>query len=855
MDLSLYSTQSIDQVARELKVNLKSGISSNEAVLRAQTYGRNLVASEKITWPKILIRQFKSPFVYLLVAAGLLALFLGEWIDGVFIAAFILINAALSFYQEYKSEHALRLLSQYVEHRSQVLRDGTEVVINSNELVPGDLIILEPGDIIPADVRLVVVDNFTIDESVLTGEAVPQIKSIEVLEVPPKEIWASSNLCFTGTTVVSGRAEGVVINIGTQTALGEVSKLVSETSRRSSFAQDMGRFSKFVLKLTLITLVGVVVANLIIKGASVNLPDLLIFAVALAVSVIPEGLPVVTTFSLAHGALRLAKHKVVVKRLSAIEDLGRIEVLCTDKTGTLTENKLTLAEVYAPEMSRTEVLFRAAAVAPPIQSKQVTSNNAFDLSLWGALAEKDKKDIDDLKRLIDIPFDPHLKYHTSVWQRGKKIELVRRGAAEVLIKSLSKRAAEKEEELNTWVKAQGVLGRRVLVITQKNLKVAPADNKLNELKDFSLVGAVSFVDPIKSTTHEAVKTAGSLGVKMKMLTGDSAEVAGAVAKEVGLVSDASKVLTGEQFWQLSPLEQRRAAENYSVFARLNPEQKFRLIEILERKYTVGFLGEGINDAPALKVANVGMVVSDASDIAREAADIVLLQKSLHVIIDGIKEGRLVFANTVKYIKATMTSNFGNFYAVAVASLLVDFLPMLPVQLLLLNLLSDFPMMAIASDTVDASEIAEPHSYNLRDITLFTVLIGVVSTVFDFIFFGLFYRQGAQVLQTNWFIASILTELAFLFSVRTKLPLWRTKAPSLIIILLTASATIITIILPFIPISQSWFGFITPKIGTLGLILGIVLVYLVITELAKLSYYKYFSHHKSNIKSVGHSQTA
>ncbi|MEK7496707.1 MAG: cation transporting ATPase C-terminal domain-containing protein, partial [Patescibacteria group bacterium] len=239
----------------------------------------------------------------------------------------------------------------------------------------------------------------------------------------------------------------------------------------------------------------------------------------------------------------------------------------------------------------------------------------------------------------------------------------------------------------------------------------------------------------------------------------------------------------------------------------------------------------------------------------EADDIVLLQKSLHVIIDVIKEGRLVFANTVKYIKATMTSNFGNFYAVAVASLLVDFLPMLPVQLLLLNLLSDFPMMAIASDTVDASEIAEPHSYNLRDITLFTVLIGVVSTVFDFIFFGLFYRQGAQVLQTNWFIASILTELVFLFSVRTKLPLWRAKAPSLIIMLLTASAAIVTIILPFIPISQSWFGFTTPKIATLGLIFGIVLVYLVVTEFAKLSYYKYFNKDKSVGKLNSHHHLA
>ena len=385
---------------------------------------------------------------------------------------------------------------------------------------------------------------------------------------------------------------------------------------------------------------------------------------------------------------------------------------------------------------------------------------------------------------------------------------------------------------------KGHAGERTIAIATRSMPPATSGISPGDVQDLVFLGAIAFTDPIKPSAYRAVEKAKEFGVALKVITGDSPEVAGTVGVRIGLLEDPDSVITGSALMAMPPDEREKAIVEHAVFARITPGQKYEIIQILQRTRTVGFLGEGINDAPALKLAGVSLVVDSAADIAREAADIILLQKDLEVIIEGIQGGRAVFSNTVKYLKATLASNFGNFYAIALVSLFIPFLPMLPIQILLVNLLSDFPMISIATDTVDESELSRPRKYDLKEIVLIATLLGVVSTIDDFAFFAVFVGQGAQVLQTSWFIGSILTELVFLFSIRTKLPFFRAKRPSWYIIVLTSAAAAVTILLPYTSFGQVVFSFTPPSPGSLAIILGLVGAFFVCVELVKLAYYRY-----------------
>ena len=551
-------------------------------------------------------------------------------------------------------------------------------------------------------------------------------------------------------------------------------------------------------------------------------------------SVIPEALPVVTTFSLSRGAQKLAKQKVVVKRLSAIEDLGGIEILCTDKTGTLTENRLKVANMYAKDHK--ETLFHANLSVTNLQKRHL---EPFDIALWKKNSKEEKEKILKYHRIKEIPFNPRIRRNIVLTKVNKKFEIITRGAPEEIFKLCSSLSGESKRHLCKWIKKEGEMGRRVLAIAKKEIEEKNIKDDFDlekEINKFHFLGIISFVDPIKDSTNEAVKDADKLGVRIKIITGDSLEVAGAVAYQIGLIKSPKEVITGENLEKLSKRDQEKAMDDYSVFARISPEQKYRIIQVLQNKYSVGFLGKGINDAPALKIADVSLVVESASDIARDASDIVLLKKNLKVIVEGIRDGREVFINTTKYIRATLTSNFGNFFAVAIASLLIDFLPMLPLQILLLNLLSDFPMIAISTDTVEKKELDHPKKYNVKDIVLLAIVLGVVSTIFDFIYFGLFYKISPGVLQTNWFIGSVLTELLLLFSIRSKGFFLKSSRPSNTMFILTISAIVVTIILPF-TILGKMFSFVAPTGRYLLIIFGVAIAYFSTTEIIKNTYNK------------------
>lgn len=835
MNISVFTTQSPEEALKSFGVSLDHGLSPEQVEQSRATHGGNALTEHRVTGWSIMLRQFQSSFVYLLIGAAVLAFVLGEVIDGTMIVIFVLVNALLGFIQEYRSEKTSQLLKTYTVQHTQVKRSGEVKRIPSSEVVPGDIVIYEAGDIISADARVITESHALVNESVLTGESVQVKKTSTALKTATDQIYEASNIVFSGTSLVSGEVQAVALATGKNTAMGEVTTLTTDTHRISSFEKEINGFSRFILRLVVVTLVIVFIANLILKGPT-DWVDLVIFAIALAVGVIPEGLPVVTTFSLSRGALRLSKQHVVVKRLTAIEDLGGIEVLCTDKTGTLTENVLTVADVRSTDRAAT--LWAAALAGSEVvydQSQQ--PNNSFDLAIWKELSPALRERLAQSERLSEVPFDPERRRNSVLTvSEGKRMLLVR-GAAEVIAEYCSGLGVHDRAEIASWVASQGVQGRRVIMLAHKEFSKSEYVVE-DEIQGLQYIGCISFVDPIKASTPQALADAKELGIQVKVLTGDSREVAGAVGFDVGLVKTQNEVMLASELEALPHADQLRKVMEFNVFARVSPQQKYRIIQLLQENGTqVGFLGEGINDAPALKIANISLVVQGASDIAREAADVILLQQSLEVIVDGIREGRSVFANTMKYIQATLSSNFGNFYAVAIVSLFIDFLPMLPLQILLLNVVSDFPMISIAADRVDPNELVKPKTYHIKDILRLATILGLVSTVFDFLYFFVFRGGSPEHLQTNWFMGSVLTELLFLFSIRTRGFFLKGTRPAPIILFFTGVAACITLVIPFTSIGQNVFSLVPPTGMQLLLILAIAVCYMLTTECAKLLYFR------------------
>ena len=774
----------------------EAGLSGQEAAERLLS-GPNEILAKQTSWHEVLLRQFKSSFIYLLFAAFVVSLLMGEMSDAILILLFLIINAGLGFFQEFRAEHSLQLLKQFIERKTRVLRDGKELTIPVREVVVGDLVVLDAGDTIPADGYFIAADQVEVDESPMTGETKPVAKIAGALAKSPENFYDSKNIGFSRTTLVSGDGKLLVFATGNKTEVGSIVTQMESANTESAFELGISRFSTFILKMVLATIPIIFILNLLIHHEAINFGEFLLFSIALTVSVIPEALPLVMTLSLSRGAIEMAKKHVVPRRLSAIEDLGSIDILCSDKTGTITENKLTVHDVYG---DRTEVICYAAYAALSRPDTQSAQNSVFDVAII-ASDEKNTKD-EKLEFVDEMPFDPVRKRSTALVRVKNDLVMVSRGAPELVVPH----DAPNYAEAMAWAAAEGEKGCRVLAVTTKwhfggnKEKITVEDEQ-----GMTFSGLISFSDPLKKSTKGAIRDAGKLGVQVKIITGDGKEVAGWVGYEAGIITDRSMVISGDELDKLSEEEKLKAVERYHIFARTMPLQKYEIIELLQKNHLVGFLGEGFNDAPALKMAHVGLAVANASDIAQDAADVILLNPSLHVIIDGIKEGRKIFANSIKYIRATLASNFGNFYALALSSLFIPYLPMLSVQILLLNLLSDFPMISIATDNVDDSELERPRGYQVKELTMVAIVLGAVSTIFDFSFFGYFMQYGEKNLQTMWFIGSVLTELVLLFSIRTTLKFWKARPPSKTIVLLTGSVMAITVAIPYTTIGQEFFN--------------------------------------------------
>ena len=688
-------------------------------------------------------------------------------------------------------------------------REEQEVPIE--ELVPGDILVIESGDIIPADAVVLEARSLLVDETTFTGESIPVTKSAATNAA---EDISDEHRLLQGVVIIRGNALAEVTATGVRTKLAEIAATASAVQAESELVKGIDRISNFILKATISTLLFVVLANILIDGRDTDITQLLIFSIALAVSVIPEALPLVLTFSLSRGALQFAKRDVIVKRLSSVQDLGSVNLLCTDKTGTITENRLVHSNDYLTPASRFHPLVLARLAALGLEER---IPEPFDRAADEALSPEQRVEVDTFKLLEGEAFDPVLRSNGAVVRRADGLQLhLRRGSPEYFLEQ----GLIAEQQAHTWLAQEEQKGRRVLGVSYDDGSGA------------RFGGFVSFVDTLKPTATETVAAARRLNVAITIITGDALMVAEGVGREAGLVTDSAEVMDATAFLDLPIQEMKERIGQIRVFARTTPGQKLELIQLLKEQFTVGYLGEGINDAPALKAAHVSMVVQSAADVARETADIVLLQNDLRVVVEGIRLGRETHANTMKYIRATLVSNFGNFYAVAIGSLFISFLPMLPKQLLLLNLLSDFPMMAIAFDHVAEKEVASPQRYDFHSLYTIFITMGIVSTVFDFVYFALFYRISPEVLQTNWFIGSVITELLLVLSIRTMLPIEKAGRPAPIIIYLSVLAIIMTFALPLIPWTAAFFGFQSPTMGHLALILGLAVLYLIVSELVK-----------------------
>lgn len=810
------------------------GLRSAEAQRLLVTQGENRVGRQQVGWLTIMGRQVASPFVYLLGGASLVSFILGEWIDGCLILFFIGVNVVLAFVQEYRSEKSLEALEKFVVPLARVIRDGHEQTIPAAHVVVGDILLAATGDALAADVLWLEAEALAIDESILTGESKPVDKSNDSSNDRDKAHG------YAATIVVQGEGIGRVMATGSATQFGQVSKLTLATNHSSGFEQGLATFSRVIIKLML-GIVGLLfIINLFIKGWGVHIPELVLFSIALAVSVVPEALPVVTTVAFSRGALRLAKNQVVVKRLSAVEDLGSIEVLCTDKTGTITENTLAVAEVTAPDLQQClEWAYRAAYLAA---RRERESSSSFDTALQAYAKEQGYETNSAALLLEEIPFDPERRRMSMLVAYQSQHFIIVRGAPEEL-SLISRLADPARQQIGATVERSGKRGERTLGVAFKAVAPTKMSLEVTDEAELTWLGVVSFHDPVKPSVKDAVARARALGVAVKILTGDHLDVAGAVAREVGLIASHEVGITGAEFDALSPDGQRQAVLKHQVFARVTPTQKFAIIKRLqEQGKEVGFLGEGINDAPALKAAEVGIVVQNASDLAREAADIVLLNCSLSVIIDGIRHGREVFENVIKYIKITLIGNFGNFFTLALVSLLLPYVPLLPIQILLLNIVTDLPLIAIATDRIDGTDLKRPRTYNLREIVIIATVLGLTSSVFDFALFGLFVHTSPGMLRTAWFLGSALAEFVVVFLVRSRRSFFVSGLPSRLILVLIGLACSLIALCLWVPYFQQIFMFIplTPK--TVGMILVLTFGYAVTTEYVKRLYYRFARRH-------------
>jgi len=821
----------------------KKGLSNVEAQKKLKQYNLNEIArKDKKSGLSILIEQFTDPLVIVLLMAAIIAIFLNEKTDAAIIITIVLINAILGFIQEFKAEKTVRALRKLISHKSKVLRDNKKIQIDAQLLVPGDLVFLNIGDIVPADIRLINVDELTIDESSLTGESIPVIKTTTPIAATKNLPQDLTNMAFMGTHVVSGNGQGIVIATGKNTSLGRTAAYLKEPEGISDFERSMSHFSRFLLKVIMLMTFFIFIVNAILQH---GLLESFLFALALAVGITPEALPIIITISLSKGAQKLAKSKVIVKKLTSIEDLGNMDILCTDKTGTLTEGKLSLENFIDTDgQINNDLLVYSMLCNDAVVTAKTIEGNSIDQAIWNSKQTKMVMEQYKKYKLLDHnEFDFNRRRMSVIVKKpdGQRLMIVK-GALESLASVCDKiRIKNVDLPLNQprldifleQINAYRKKGYSTICIA---LKKWHHDNSTRaDEKDLTLIGFLTFIDPPRASAHLSIKTLQQLCVSIKVLSGDDPLVTKTVCDQVGLKIDGDKIYTGDELEKLSPHEFLKVIEKHNVFSRITPDQKYQIVKNLNtgENRTIAFMGDGINDAPAIKIADVGISVDNATDIAKEAADIILLQKNLKVITDGITEGRKIFTNITKYILNTVSANYGNMFTVAISSLFLNFIPLLPSQILLNNLITDTPMIAIATDKIDHEQLKKPKKLDLRMISRFMTFFGLLSTIFDLtliLALLLIFNTTQAEFRTAWFLESALSEIIVVFALRTTKTFYK-STPGKMLTILSISVIPSLLIIIYSPLG-TLFEFTKLPATILLFIIGVIATYFFAAEISK-----------------------
>jgi P-type Mg2+ transporter len=811
------------------------GLTTEEVQRRIAVYGTNRLAPPRRSgrlW--LLLAQYRSSIILILIFAAVLSTVLHDFADAVIILSIVAVSGLLGFWQEAHAAGAVERLLDLVEVKSTVLRDGREQEISTDEIVPGDLLILSAGASVPADSLLLEAKDVFVDEATLTGETYPAEKATGPL---PADLPLAQrrNALFMGTHVISGMARAVVVRTGRQTEFGRISARLGTRPPETEFERGLRRFGYFLLEVTLLLVIGIFAVNTYFHRPVL---EAFLFSLALAVGLTPQLLPAIVSVNLAHGAEEMAKEKVIVKRLSSIENFGSMNLLCSDKTGTLTEGKVRAdAALDAQGQPNDKVLLYAYLNA----SFETGFTNPID----EAIRESGKRDITAYTKVDEVPYDFIRKRLSILVSVGGKNVMISKGAVPNMLQVCSKveladgspmDISAARDQITQLCEDLGRKGFRAIGVAFRDFGGDTSITTDHEA-EMTFLGLLTFFDPVKPDLLQTVGDLRRLGVTLKVITGDSRYVAANLCGQIGL--EGHEVLTGPELQRIRDEALVPRADRAQVFAEVEPNQKERIVLALKKAgNVVGFLGDGVNDASALHAADVGISVDDAVDVAKEAADIVLLEKDLKVLLNGVKAGRKTFANTLKYVFMATSANFGNMFSMAGVSLFLPFLPMLPKQILLMNLLTDFPEMAIAGDSVDPESVDRPHRWDIGFIRRFMVTFGLLSSVFDYLTFGtllLVLHADAVHLRTGWFMESVISEALIVLVIRSRRPFYR-SAPGRYLVLATLGSVIATLLLPWIPLGRL-FGFAPLPLSYVVLLYLIIMLYVVAAESVKRIFYR------------------
>lgn len=813
-----------------------NGLTSDEAKKRLLEFGINSIKAKKKTSALFLfLSQFKNPIIVILIVATLISAATGERIEATIIISIVLGSAVLSFFQEYSASNAIAELRAKVQAKTMVLRDDHLIEISSKEIVPGDIIKLSTGSLVPADSLLLETTNFFVNQSILTGESFPSEKKVGLV-LEDVAIADRTNCVYMGTNVQSGNATALVIETGQNTQYGEIAKKLNLRPPETEFERGVRHFGYLLTRIMLILTLAVFAINVFYHRPAI---DSLLFSVALAVGITPQLLPAIISITLSMGSRSMAKAGVIVRRLNAIENFGSMDVLCTDKTGTLTQGIIQLDGAVDYEGNPSDDIFRLAYINAKLQ---VGMSNTLDQTIINSK----ELDINTVEKHGEIPYDFVRRRLSVVVLDDGQYKLIAKGAFDNVLAVCTEvecngtKSKIDDELLNKIKKSyyqwsdQGI---RVLGVAQKSVPSKDVYS-VNDEYDMVFMGFLLLFDHPKADVAETIESLKDKGVNLKVITGDNKLVALHTALAVGL--EVTGVLTGSEIMKLTDDAFLHRIQKTNLFAEIDPNQKERIIRSFKKLgHVVGYMGDGINDVPALHAADVSLSVNNAVDVAKESADFVLMENSLKVLNAGIVLGRTTFSNTLKYILVTTSANFGNMFSMAGASLFLPFLPLLPKQILMINFLTDFPAIYIASDFVDPETLEKPRRWDINFIKKFMFTFGIISSVFDYLTFALLifvFKAHHGIFQSSWFLFSILTELLVLLIMRTHRPFFKSKpAPTLLYSVIIVG--IITLLIPYLPFINTLLTIQPISLSLLAALFGLVVLYILTTEVAKHYFYR------------------